>query len=403
MLKSLLLSLIFFCNLFSQEIVIKSLHYYVNNEKYKLPIMKFNSRDRLRISFEIEAEYEPNIDILFKYCDKDWEPYDDILIQGISPNIHYNPEIKPLPASTDGADYYVIEKYPNRDVKFNRSGKWMFYIIDAYDDEIIYDYGKFFVINNIVELNTEITKWRREGTISSNNANDRVLNIKTGFTLPDSLDPFRITHVEIVKNFAVEYPYLINKDSYSKYSNYEWNGANEFLFIHRNIQPGNEYRQTNLLNRNRYTFPQTRAQFDGIEYSRFYKLGKSDHNGGFRLMNFKNKYSDYLITTFEFKPHEDFDKDIFIVGAFTNWEVLPWYKLNNRNDVYSISLELKRGVYDYQYVLGDIDEEKVVNIDWTIFEGNFWDTKNVYSIFLYYKSPNFGEFDKIIGFEQIVR
>ena len=120
-------------------------------------------------------------------------------------------------------------------------------------------------------------------------------------------------------------------------------------------------------------------------------------------MNKNNEYADYLVTTFELSPHESIYDDIFIVGSFTNWEVLPWFKLEERDDIYDISIELKRGRYDYQYVTGVINDDIVENIDWRIFEGNFWDTENVYSIFLYYNSPEKGGYDKIIGFKQIVR
>lgn len=386
----------------ASEPVIKSLHYY-SKAVTTLPILRINSNDHLTISFDIEAENEPNLNIKFKFCDADWNPYDNLLLEGIGETVSYNVYVDRLPITTQGAEYFVKERYPNREIKFKNSGKWMFFITDAFDEDIIYDWGKFFVVGNLISLKTEIKNWRREGSISSNNALDRVLNLSTKFTIPDSLEPFRIEHVEIIKNQETSSAIILNKDTFSKNTGFEWDGANNFEFVVRNLEPGNEYRRLNTRNRDKYQFPVTRAHFDGIEYSRFYKLGKKDLNGGFKLMNYKNEYSDYLVTKFEFKPHEKIYSDIFIVGSFTNWEVQPWFKLTEIDDLFSINLELKRGIYDYQYVSGDINGDSVENIDWRIFEGNFWDTENVYSIFLYYKSPEKGEYDQIIGFKQIVR
>jgi len=388
---------------FASEPVIKSLQIFVNKNITDLPVLRINSNDKLSITFDVEAEHEPSFNIHFKFCDANWEPYDNLLLETIGENVYYNLNLERLPITTQGAEYHMNEQFPNRDVKFNNSGKWMFFVTDKFDEDIIYDWGKFYVVENLINLKTDIQTWRLEGSISSNNANDRVLNLKTKFTLPDSLDPFRIDHIEIVKNLEMSYPIILNKDAFAKNRSYEWDGSNNFEFIIRDIEPGNEYRQVNLRDRNKYEYPLTRAHFDGIEYSRFYKLGTKDFNGGFKLLNKRNEYADYLIATFEFKPHEDIYDDIFIVGSFTNWEVLPWFKLNENDDIYSISLELKRGIYDYQYVSGEIFDEEVENLDWRIFEGNFWDTENVYSIFLYYKSPKNGEYDKIIGFKKMVR
>ena len=388
---------------FASEPIIKSLQFFVNNRISKLPVLNINSKNRLTIEFDIEAETIPSFNIRFKFCDANWEPYDNLLLEGIGENVKYNVDINRLPITTEGAQYFVSEQFPNQDVQFNNSGKWMFFITDSFDEEIIYDWGKFYVVENIIKLNTNVQDWRREGRISSNNTNDRVLNLKVNFSLPDSLEPFRVKNIEVVKNLAIEYPIKLEKDAFVENRIYEWNGSSKFEFGIRDLQPGNEYRIVNLKDHNKYQYPITRAQFDGIEYSRFYKLGEKDLNGGFRLMDRKNNYSDYLIATFQFRPPDPTSEDIFIVGSFTNWEVLPWFKMEKKDELYSISIELKRGIFNYQYVVGSIEDEIVNEIDWQIYEGNFWDTENVYSIFLYYKSPEKGEYDKIIGFKQIVR
>ena len=67
----------------------------------------------------------------------------------------------------------------------------------------------------------------------------------------------------------------------------------------------------------------------------------------------------------------------------------------------NFSVQLKRGVYDYQYVTGKIVNDRVENIDWEILEGNFWETENEYYIFLYYQTVEKGGYDKIIGYKKI--
>lgn len=401
--KILLILLISLTNLYSTDIVIKSLQCSVNNNLSKLPILKLGSSDKMTIEFEIESEFEPSFSIVFKFCDSDWIPYDNLLLENRGGNILYNVNVKRLPVTTEGANYFVSEKFPQNQIEFPFSGKWMYFITDNQNTSIIYDYGKFFVVEDLIEFKVDVQKWIREGKISSNNALDRVLNFKIDFSIPDSLSPFNIMHIEIIKNFLTEYPNIIKKENYNLNQGYEWDGANKFQFYSRDIQPGNEYRQVNLRDKNLYEYPFTRAHFDGIQYSRFYSLGNNDFNGGFKLMDRNNEYSDYLVTKFEFSPPEEIDEDIFIVGPFSNWEVLPWFKLGQEKSFYSINIELKRGIYDYQYVTGRVIEDEVTQIDWTLFEGNFWETKNIYSVFLYYKTEELGGYDKIIGYSNILR
>jgi hypothetical protein len=34
-------------------------------------------------------------------------------------------------------------------------------------------------------------------------------------------------------------------------------------------------------------------------------------------------------------------------------------------------------------------------------EGNFWETENVYNIFIFYQDPDFGGFDRIIAYQKL--
>ncbi len=387
----------------AQEPTVKSLQAYVNNDITGLPVIRLGTNDKLNIEFDAEAEEEPSFAIVFKFCDENWTQYTDIGLIGINDNTLYNVDVERLPMTIEGAEYHIKESFPQDNVEFLRSGNWKFFITDVQDTSIVYDWGEFYVVKNSTKLKTNIQDWRREGSISGNSELDRVLNLKVSFNIPDSLSPFRVKYVKIIKNLETSNPVILPKESFSTTKGYEWNGANSFTFITRDLEPGNEYRQTNLYDHHRFQYPVTRAQFDGIEYSRFYQFGKRDLNGGFKLMNRNNQYADYLTVQFLFRPPDKTDDDIFIVGSFTNWEVLPWFKLDNKEGLYSINLELKRGIYDYQYVTGIEEGDFVKDIDRRIFEGNFWETNNVYSIFVYYKSPEFGEYDEIIGYKRIVR
>ncbi|HSR17744.1 MAG TPA: hypothetical protein VLM39_06585, partial [Ignavibacteriaceae bacterium] len=58
--------------------------------------------------------------------------------------------------------------------------------------------------------------------------------------------------------------------------------------------------------------------------------------------------------------------------------------------------------YDYQYVAADAVNNRIKNEDWIVLEGNFLETENLYHIFIYYNDPNYGGYDRIIGYKVIL-
>ena len=102
-------------------------------------------------------------------------------------------------------------------------------------------------------------------------------------------------------------------------------------------------------------------------------------------------------------PLEEVEEEIFLVGAFNEWKLLPNYKLYTENGINSITIPLKRGIYDYQYFVAKETDDEIVNDDWLVLEGNTWDNKKVYDIFLYYNETDLGGYERIIGYAKLPR
>lgn len=380
-----------------QDIAIRSLQTYTESIQ-SLPII--SNGQSLKISFDVEAVTEPSLIIEFRFCDRNWVPYENVFLINQGFNTAYNLWFETIPVATNDIRYHYEDEFPNHDVKFPFSGKWKYFIKDSNNPDIIYEVGRFYVINEQMPVSVNLKQHRIDKPSSVNNALERTFELSADFNLPDSLYPVDLNYVEVIENQKLDYPIIISRDGYGKYRFYETDGNRNFTFFARDIMPGNEYRQTDLRDKNKFRPPLTNAQFDGIEYSRFYDFGQPDNNGGFRLVDFENEYADYMIVKFEFSPPNP-DDNIFLVGSFTGWEVLPYNQLKKEGSVYTVSFELKRGIYDYQYVSGRRTGDEVTDIDWYIYEGNFWETTNDYYVFVYYKSQRLGGYDQIIGYAKI--
>lgn len=380
---------------------IKSLRVYQSHDETSFPILFPNSK--IAIEFDIKSDYTPNWEILFQFCNQYWEPYEDYLFANEMYNTERNLWFEVLPFRGERARYHYKETFPNENVNFPFAGKWQFYIVDSNDPTNLYGSGKFYVINNKeVYLKTSLKDQRLEGLDADPAVFGQIYNLKVSFNLPDSLFTQNVKNIEIIENRKIEYPIVLEKTYDNQWRYYEIDGAKSLSFYVKDIQPGGEFRQVNLMNKTKYTPPKVNAHFDGVEISRKFKPGGKDLNGGSKLMNFQNEYAEYMDVEFRLRLPENYYENVFLVGAFNNWEILPDYRMDEDNGLFAKTIELKRGIYDYQYVTADIVEDYLENESWIELEGNDWRTKNEYYIFLYYDSPELGGYDKIVGFKKII-
>lgn len=99
-------------------------------------------------------------------------------------------------------------------------------------------------------------------------------------------------------------------------------------------------------------------------------------------------------------PQPFYDYDVYIVGALSDWQLKPEFKMvyNNAVNAYVAKVQLKQGYYDYMYGLVPVkNKAKTTPVpDFSEIEGNWYETENQYTILIYYRP--FGErYDRVIG------
>ncbi len=387
----------------SENIVIKSLEVYSGSKETNFPVIFKGDRrhSRITIEFDVQADVTPELALVFKFCNSNFQPYPNVFLANDGKNIYSPLLLTKLNPQIRGAQYHFKGTFPNRDITFPFSGKWMFLVTAAYDTSEIYNYGYFYVAEQKFPLRVSLTKSRSEDEISDNTEYDRTAVLKVSFKIPVNLDPARVKFVEVVKNRMLLNSFIIPRSNYSKERFFEWNGSDEFTFIMKDLKPGNEYRELDFRNEKRYFGDNIGAQISHLDLSRFYEFGRKDLNGAEILTNYKSYYANYYYIPFSLRVPDNFNKHIYLVGSFTNWEILPDFEMGNNDGVYEIEVELKRGKYDYQYVTSERSFDKAENFDWIELEGNFWETRNDYHIFVFYDSQDLGGYDKIISATKI--
>jgi len=401
----LILSMLFFYfnNLWPQEFSIKSLNIYTTDNLTSLPVL--TGDNKLVIEFDVQGQYIPNMNIVFRFCDKGWMPTKNIFLLNPQYSTYYFLDFEELPIMVvDDARYHHKSTYPDdRDqVQFPFSGKWRFYLTDTEDSSIVYGTGKFFVVNDDVELGVRIKRDELEDQSYWPVELAKSINVTSDFYLPDDFHPSFVDRIEIVDNQRLYYPVVIDRKTNTLFRFYKWDANRSFTFTARDIPAGNEFRQVDIRDNNLFSAKDVRAQLDGLEYSRFFlnPLNK-DLNGGKIFSNYKDEFSTYLNVTFSIRPPEDNFRNIFLVGAFNDWNPSLDYHMKESGGIYSITIPLKRGIYDYQYVAADLDNGEIINADWLVLEGNTWLNSKEFDVFLYYNEQDKGPYERIIGYKRV--
>lgn len=390
-------------NSFAQNAVVKNVRTYSVTSEIGFPVISSESQ-AIIIEFDVQSNFQPDMNIVFRYCDKNWNPVDNIFLLNTGKNIFYNIGFTKLPHTVADADYHFQKSFPDADgfVSFPFTGKWKYSVTDSQDTSNVYANGKFIVASSSVPLTVSVKNEELEDKVYFPADLRKIFNVTTSFTLPDELFPNYVSFVEIIENKKIDFPVVVDKNFNTNIRQYYWDGNRKFTFTARDIRPGNEYRQTDLRNTNKFISSNVKAQFDGIELSRFFIQGETDFNGGSQLTKFSDDYATYMNVKFAIRTPEEFGGEVFLVGAFNNWKLSPEYKMLNEGGLFTKSLQLKRGAYDYQFVTADLINDEIKNADWQYLEGNSWETSNEYHIFVYYSDPNFGGYDRIIGYKKII-
>lgn len=176
----------------------------------------------------------------------------------------------------------------------------------------------------------------------------------------------------------------------------------------RNIyNGGNEYRAIDIRSLIYNGQGVARHSFDGVhrvelvpDAERSEYLSARDINGKYMIASDNSTdpdtQSEYVDVLFSFVPKMSVEGRIFLFGELTNRSVSDRYEMRYIDGSYKCIVPLKQGFYNYQYVILDKDG----NLDMNATEGCFYETENVYNIYVYYRLPEH-RYDRLVAFQKI--
>ncbi len=382
---------------------IKTVLFYRAGWEFTYPVLELNSDKQLVLEFD-----DLNKDIADYYytiihCTADWHASDLNPIEYI-----YGYEENQLDNYENSFSTLVPYTHysltiPNDNVKPLISGNYLLLVYEDYDRTKPVLSRRFYVVAPKVTIEAEV---KRSTFVTDMNTSQElrvIVNDKTGY-ITDPQENFSMT-VNQNNNQDIEISGL--KPNFIKGYFYEFYDARKLKF-----KGGNEFRYINLKNTkiayNRIqsiNFVRPYYIFEIVpeenENSLTYSYNQ-DINGDLKITaeNVDNPSleADYVYADFTFYCNEALKaENIYIYGAISDWHCNETNRMTYDFGIkaYTLRILLKQGFYNYEYVICD-NNNQIPDVSKT--EGNYYQTENNYSIFLYNR-PQGGQYDELIGYK----
>jgi hypothetical protein len=355
--------------------------------------------DPITVSFDVKERTAPEFYLRVYHCDRDWHRTENNFINDLFRTVAKHPIPHTFPPSlVQGYTHSYSFRLPGAFgiEEFSYSGNYQFEIWEK-QTELLLARGRFFVAEDRQSVSMRVfNRQLPSATIPENHVHKVVVSLNVQEEGTSELDriPFnQVRVVDVVKNRAISNPFRIDVDDRNANTFVDGFGTPRLSFVLDDLLPGNEYRTLDLTDIDFYPQGKELRARDGADVSRNFHLGEKDQDGKSTLVS-GTRYADYVVYRFELLREAQDAKSVFVVSDFNGWQIREQFKM--KYDVstkrYLLPVSIRRGVYDYEYVSGSGNNISL--------EGNDWRTVNVYTALVYYRDPQFGGFDRIIGFAQ---
>jgi type 9 secretion system plug protein len=380
---------------------IKSVKFHVEGLLLSMPIVNLRSNAALELSFDdLSPDYKQYV-YSFVHCDADWQPsnlveteYIDGFTEEVIDDYDYSFKIKSI-----YTHYYLY--LPNEDMQFTKSGNYLLKVYENEDEKRLAMTRRFMVVEPVVNVIPNVV---RPAMVSKDQTHQEIdfTVAHKGFEIRNPRQELSVTILQNCRwdNAITDLKPIFSRQEEQVYDYQDkivFPAGKEFRYLDlRSLKYGSENIQYVEYINNMYEVSlyqdQKRSNSGYLEYE--------DINGNFVIGTYDEDdgdlESDYASVLFTLKsPSEMYDYDVYIFGGVSDWQLKPGCRMayNPAINAYVGKMLLKQGYYNYLYAAvkkgtGEIDFEET--------EGDWFETKNNYTILVYYRP--FGQrYDHLIG------
>jgi len=361
----------------------------------------------LTLRFELHSERVPNLVLQLVHCDRNWRPTENAFVQDpvrLRSN-EFQIEYSPLGVRTYTHQVSITFPGSSSFFRIQHSGHYLARVLDYDDPSQKLGEVRFFVVETRSAVGLSIiSDFYRSGQTDLSQQGWKILaeaetaaglfgTQVAGIELYQSgqwYDGVRAGPFGDAMEFTPGQPTI------------RWsNSIGKIYATFSNIPAGNEHRILDLTDVLYY--PTTGGVISTPLSDQIRRGFDLYDNDGYAITR-PVPASDADFVPFEFRldlQGYEVDKDIFVVGTFNNWRILPEWQL--RFDPESRSYKarglLRRAVHEYEYRAGTWDSATATlkGADASLLEGNVRKASPLYYAFVVYAETASGGYDRLVG------
>ncbi|UBM61803.1 DUF5103 domain-containing protein [Candidatus Sulfidibacterium hydrothermale] len=385
---------------------IKSVLLYANGDQLADPVIKLGTRDVLTLSFDDLSNRQENYKYTLIHCTSDWQP--STLNPSDYLSGYFEGEIRNYKFSFNTLTPYIhyVLNFPNTDISLKLSGNYIIkvYLDDGGDTTVMFT-RRFFVVEPLVSVaarvpyypqNLSYFKIRQEVDLTCSAPDIFSAEPEQRFKITVqqngrwdnayyNLHPTSVTPSQLLFRFPDGITFNSgNEPRYFDMKDFWYQSE----YIARITQQRNDY---DVILHTGY--PRTGRQYETYKdnHGKMFIAARSDQN--------PNTEGDYAQVYFSLKMPQMKNGDVYILGQLTDWQLNTRSKMtyNPQKEEYEAHLFLKQGYYEYWYAFLPAGS---VQANITPIEGSYWETRNTYTIYVYYHSRVM-DYDRLVGIRKI--
>ncbi len=361
------------------------------------------------IEVDVQSPVQPTFAVTLVHCDALWREDNNMIINDPSLRIT---QIQVMQANSFSRYFTHRARFtvPNNEVQLRFSGNWKAKIFDMDDMKTPLGEARFFVVDEEAEASMSIIidsyAPRIGGTSSA------AYMIEAAIKAPPQFLDENFHTATLYRAWRWNEPIIIQQNTeqsrtdvlYSRSSKSTVLGFStaQKRFRIASVPAENEYRVLDI--RDAMRFPAATAPFrfaladlrrNGTSFMRA-------DDGAMITEGVSASRDEYVLMEFVLASEgAPSSRDIVVTGSFNDWRILPEWKMQYDSTLFQYTLRqwVRRGRHNYVYATGQFNKEKntVERFDYEECEGNSLSVSHTFFAFFYYRNPQFGGYDAILG------
>ena len=385
---------------------IKTVLLYRDGYELSNPVIQLDEPTKLILKFDDLSGEVKDYSYTIIHCDADWN--ESMLMQSDYLEGFTENPITDYAQSFNTTFNYINYQLliPNENVQFKISGNYALVVFEDNDKEKVVLSKRFYVVEPMVDVDGRVKRATQDAFQGEDQEVDFVVNHKNLMIN----NPREDVKVVVMQNNRWDNairdlkPLFIRPDELV----YDYNDKNVF-------EGGNEFRYFDIRSNRMNGENVVSTDFFRPYYHKTLVL---DHvRSTRRYFEYREMNGKYIVESQDRVQNYDIDCDydfvhfrlgmesillggtVNVFGALTNWNAnksneMTW---NFDTSEYELTLLLKQGYYDYEYVY--VPDGSMV-ADSKNLEGSFWQTENEYQIFVYFHDVS-SRYDRLVGYTQL--